>query len=243
MELDFLAFAAHPDDAELSMGGTIIKMIDASKTFGICDLTRGELGTRGTIETRKIEAENASKILGIQVRENLSFVDGQIENSDHNVKSIISIIRKYKPKIIFAPYFNDRHPDHIDVSKLVKRAHFLSGLPKVETSLSGEKQKSFRPDKIFYYAQTYEFTPSFIIDISESFEQKMKAVRAYSTQFHNKEKNSTEPQTFISTPEFIEFLEARAKYYGFKIGKKYGEPFFTEEHVELDLANYFGNLK
>ena len=165
MDLDFLSFAAHPDDAELSMGGTIAKMIDAGKSFGIIDLTQGELGTRGNKETRKLEASEASKILGITVRENLEFPDGNIfVNEEYTIK-IIQIIRKYRPKIIFAPYFNDRHPDHIEASKLIKRAMFLSGLPKIETKIDNETQEAFRPKKLFYFIQTYEFDPTFIVDI------------------------------------------------------------------------------
>lgn len=233
-----MAFAAHPDDVELSIGGTVAKLINNGKTFGIIDLTKGQLGTRGTAETRKAEAEEASKILGITVRENLGFEDGQIFVTNENTVEIIKRIRHYKPKIIFAPYENDRHPDHIETSKLVKRAMFLSGLPKVETSNNGILQEAYRPKRLFYFAQTYEFTPSFVVDISEEFETKMKAIGAYRTQFHQKNDSSGEPQTFISTPEFIKYIEARAKSYGFKIGKKYGEPFYCEEFVELDINNY-----
>ena len=238
MDLDFLSFAAHPDDAELSMGGTIAKMIDTGKSFGIIDLTEGELGTRGNKETRKLEASEASKILGITVRENLEFPDGNIfVNEEYTIK-IIQIIRKYRPKIIFAPYFNDRHPDHIEASKLIKRAMFLSGLPKIETKIDNETQEAFRPKKLFYFIQTYEFDPTFIVDISDTFEKKVKSMRAYKTQFHNEDVQDSEPKTFISDPEFLKYLEARSKTFGFKIGKKYGEPFFSEEALELDLQNY-----
>lgn len=241
MELDFLAFAAHPDDAELSMGGTIAKMINAGKSFGIIDLTKGELGTRGTIETRKEEAKSAGEILGLTLRENLGFPDGNISVNEKNTNEIISQIRKYRPKIIFAPYINDRHPDHVEASKLIKRAMFLSGLPKIETFLNGEKQESYRPKRIFYYFQTYEAIPSFVVDISNTFDIKMDAVRAYKTQFHVEGNTSNEPTTFISTPQFINFLKARAKSFGFKIGKKFGEPFISEEFIELDIENYLEN--
>ena len=242
MELDFLAFAAHPDDVELSMSGTVAKMINSGKTFGVVDLTKGELGTRGTIETRKEEADNASKILGLTIRENLGLPDGKLFINDENTTEIIKSIRKYKPKIIFAPHFVDRHPDHEAVGKIVKRAMFLAGLPKVKTMLNGEEQESYRPKKLFYFILTYEFDPTFIVDISDTFETKMKSVKAYTTQFHVEGNKSDEPETFISSPEFIQFLEARAKSYGFKIGKKYGEPFFCEELVEFDLKNYVENL-
>lgn len=241
MKLDFLTFAAHPDDAELSMGGTIAKMINLGKSFGIIDLTEGELGTRGTKQTRKEEADEASKILGLTVRENLSIPDGNIFVTKENTIKIIRCIRKYRPKIIFAPYFNDRHPDHIEASKLIKRAMFFSGLPKIETKLDGELQKAYRPKKLFYFIQTYEFDPTFIVDISDTFETKLKSMKAYKTQFHNESGEDIEPKTFISEPGFINYLDARSKSFGFKIGKKYGEPFFSEEEMELDLSNYLEN--
>lgn len=237
MNLDVLIFAAHPDDAELAMGGTIAKLTNNNLSVGVIDFTRGELGTRGTIKTRKEEANNASKILGIKVRENLQFPDGEIFVNDKFTLKVISTIRKYKPNIIFAPYFNDRHPDHIETSKIVKRAMFNSGLPKVKTKLRGKFQQAFRPNKLFYYMQTYEFNPSFVVDISDTFGTKMESVLAYKTQFHVKGVELNDPSTFISNPEFIKYLEARAKSFGFKIGKKYGEPFYCEELIELDLIN------
>lgn len=234
MNLDVLVFAAHPDDAELSMGGTIAKLSKLGFKVGVIDLTKGELGTRGNSETRKKEADKASEILSVEHRENLGLKDGSIKFSEDYLKKIISRIRKHQPKIVFAPYFNDRHPDHIGASQLVKEAFFFSGLPKIETEDNDRLQIPFRPQKLFYYMQTYEFKPSFIFDISETFETKMKAVFAYDTQFHNPE--SKEPETFISQPIFIQFIEARAKYFGFKIGKQYGEPFFSEEEIELDFS-------
>lgn len=233
MFLDVLVFAAHPDDAELSMGGTIAKMCGGGLKVGVIDLTKGELGTRGSAETRKSEAQNAAEILKLTIRENLGFKDGSLKPNEDFRRTIISKIRKYQPKIIFAPYFNDRHPDHIGASQLVKEAMFFSGLQKISTEDNGKKQSAYRPQKLFYYMQTYEFKPSFVVDISSTFETKMKAVWAYNTQFHNAE--SREPETFISTPNFIKFIEARAKSFGFKIGKDYGEPFFCEEEIEYDL--------
>lgn len=237
MLLDVLIFAAHPDDAELSMGGTITKLSKLGFKVGVIDLTKGELGTRGTPDTRKKEADKASKILKIALRENLGLKDGTIKFNEDYLRKIISKIRKHKPKLVFAPYFNDRHPDHIGASQLVKEAFFFSGLPKIETKENDRIQIPFRPQKLFYYMQTYEFTPSFIYDISETFETKMKAILAYDTQFHNPE--SKEPETFISQPIFLQFIEARAKYFGFKIGKQYGEAFFCEEEIELDLSTLF----
>ena len=243
MELDFLVFAAHPDDAELSMGGTIAKQIKNGNTFGIVDLTKGELGTRGNINTRAEESASASKILNISIRENLGIPDGKIVENDDNINKIITTIRKYRPTIIFAPYFNDRHPDHIDASMLIKRAYFLSGLTKIKTVFEGSEQEAYRPKKIFYFAQTFEFTPTFIIDISDTFEIKMDAMRAYKTQFYMEGEKSSEPETFISTPDFFDSIIARAKSYGFKIGKKYGEPFYSEEFIEVDLSNMLEGIK
>ena len=235
MNLDVLVFAAHPDDAELSMGGTIAKLTSSGIKVGIVDLTRGELGTRGTAETRQREAFNAAIALKIAVRENLEMPDGNIKNTKENLTKVILEIRKYKPKIIFAPYFNDRHPDHIDASNLIKRAMFSTGLSKIKTFDKEVPQNHYRPDRLYYYMQTYTFEPSFIVDISGFFDMKMKAVEAYSTQFHNPK--SKEPETFISRPEFINYIKSRAEYYGFSIGKMYGEPFFSEEKIELDLVS------
>ncbi|MDP2365879.1 MAG: bacillithiol biosynthesis deacetylase BshB1 [Ignavibacteria bacterium] len=235
MKLDVLVFAAHPDDAELAMGGTIAKLTINNIKVGIIDLTQGELGTRGTAESRQREAFNAAIALKVALRENLEIPDGDIENSKKNVQKIIMEIRKYKPKIIFAPYFNDRHPDHIDASRLVKRAMFSSGLSKIITYDKEVPQIYYRPQKLFYYMQTYTFEPTFVMDISDTFEQKMKSVECYATQFHDPK--SKEPETFISRPEFINYIKSRAEYYGFSIGKMYGEPFFCEEKIELDLVS------
>ncbi len=235
MKLDILIFAAHPDDAELSMGGTIAKLTNAGLKVGVCDLSRGELGTRGTIEIRAEEAKKATEILKLAHRENLGFKDGSIKYNDDYLKKIITSIRKYQPKIIFAPFHNDRHPDHTGASQLVKEAMFFAGLPKIVTDDDGREQQSYRPQKLFYYMQTYEFKPTFIVDISKTFETKMKTVFAYETQFHNP--NIEGPETFISQPKFLKFLEARARYFGFKIGKDYGEAFYCEEEIEYDLIN------
>ncbi len=235
MNLDILVFAAHPDDAELSMGGTISKLTKAGLKVGIVDLTRGELGTRGTAETRQREAFNAGITLKIALRENLGIPDGEIENTKENLMKVIIEIRKYKPKFIFAPYFNDRHPDHIDASNLIKRAMFSTGLAKIKTFDKEVPQQYYRPVKLFYYMQTYTFDPSFIVDISDTFDQKMKAVESYSSQFYDPK--SKEPETFISKPEFLNYIKSRAEFYGFLINKTFGEPFFCEEKIELDLVN------
>lgn len=232
MNLDVLIFAAHPDDAELSMGGTIAKLSSQNFKVGLIDFTRGELGTRGSADIRQKEAFQAALTLKIAVRENLNIPDGNIEKNQQNLIKVIMAIRKYRPKIIFAPYFNDRHPDHIDASMIVKQAMFSTGLMKIKTFDKEVAQQAYRPDKLYYYMQTYTFDPTFIVDISSCFDMKMKAVNSYSSQFFNPK--STEPETFISKPGFIQYIESRAQFYGFQIGKRYGEPFFCEEKIEFD---------
>jgi len=239
MNLDVLVFAAHPDDAELSMGGTIAKLTKNELKVGIVDLTRGELGTRGTVEIRQKEAFQAAGILKVSIRENLLIPDGDIERKKENLMKVIMSIRKYKPKILFAPYFNDRHPDHIHTSRVVKEAMFATGLSKLKTSDREVAQNAYRPLKLFYYMQTYQFEPTFVVDISDSFETKMKAVQCYQSQFHNP--RSKEPETFISRPDFIHYIESRAQVYGFQINKKYGEPFYCEERIELNLVEMLKN--
>ena len=219
MKLDVIVFAAHPDDAELSIGGTIAKFSSLKLKTGIIDLTRGEMSSRGNIKLRQKEADKAGEILGIAYRENLGISDGNIEINKKNLEKIINVIRRLTPKIVFAPYFNDRHPDHIQASKLIKDAMFKTGLTKFKTKFNGKNQSAYRPKKLFYYMQTYSFTPSFIIDITETFNQKFKAIKAYSSQFYDP--NHKGPETFISRPEFLEYVEARAKFYGFQIQKKY----------------------
>ena len=233
MDMDVLVFAAHPDDAELAMGGTIAKLTANGIKVGIADLTEAEMSTRGNPESRKKETQIASQILNLSARINLHMPDGRLKADDEYVDQVISEIRKYKPKIIFAPYFNDRHPDHIGASRIVKYAYFFSGVSKRETSYKDEKQEAFRPDRLFYYMQSYKFEPTFIVDISTYFEPKMDAVKAYGSQFYNPD--APEPNTYISDPKFLGYLEARSKFYGFQIGKEYGEPFFSEEAVELNL--------
>ncbi|MGB9663794.1 MAG: bacillithiol biosynthesis deacetylase BshB1 [Ignavibacteria bacterium] len=231
--LDILAFGAHPDDVELSMGGTIISFVEKGFKVGIIDLTQGELSSRGNLETRKKETEKANKILGIHLRKNLKLKDGQIQIDQNSIQKVVESIRKYKPKIVFAPYFIDRHPDHVNAAQLIKEAVFFSGLKNFHTEKS---LQPYRPSKIFYFMQTYPFEPTFIYDISPYFELKMEAVLAYSSQFYNPQ--SKEPETFISRPEFLNYLKARAEFYGFQIGKQYGEPFFCEEKIEFDFSPY-----
>lgn len=232
-KLDVIAFGAHPDDVELSCGGTIISLVEKGFKVGIVDLTQGELSSRGNFKTRKEETAKATKILGIHYRENLRLKDGDIRIDDKSIKKIVEVIRKHKPKIIFAPYFNDRHPDHIQTAKLIKTAVFKSGL----FNLKLEKNYSpYRPKKVFHYMLMYTFEPTFIYDISQYFDLKMEAILAYSSQFYNH--HSKEPETFISRPEFLNYLKARAEFYGFQIGKLYGEPFYCEEKIEFDFSKY-----
>ncbi len=235
MKLDVLFFAAHPDDVELSSGGTLLKIIKSGKEIGIIDLTRGELGTRGSVSIRKKESAMASAILGASIRENLLIKDGDIVNSPANRRKVITSIRKYRPQVIFLPHFYDRHPDHQNANKLIREASFYSGLTKIITRLNGRVQKAHRPKKNIYYMQTYTFEPSFIVDITNEFELKMKAVKCYESQFFSP--GSKGPQTFISDEKFMDHLESYSKYYGFKIGKKYGEPFYTEEDLEFTVEN------
>ena len=233
MELDVIAFAAHPDDAELAMGGTLAKLSSEGKRVGVIDLSRGELSSRGTVESRKLEWEKASEILGLAHRENLMLPDGKLRPCREYVEAVVSKMRQYKPKIIFSPYKVDRHPDHVGVSQIVKEAHFFSGVWKFETRLNGELQDPFRPAKHFYFMTSYFFEPGFIMDISNFMKEKMESVRAYSSQFYNPE--SDEPETYISKKSFVGYLESRAQTFGFLIGKEYGEGFYSEESIELDL--------
>lgn len=232
LKSDILFFGSHPDDVELSCGGTVLKYTSAGAKVLIIDLTQGELSTRGTILSRQKEAALAGRTLGISSRENLRINDGNIENSVSNRMKVIRVIRKYRPEIIFLPYPSDRHPDHINASKLIRESSFYSGLEKIVTKLNGVKQIHHRPGKLIYYMQTYPFEPSFIVDISTTFKNKMKAIKHYSSQFHNKKFKGSD--TFISDKKFLEYIEARAVFYGFQIGAKYGEPFFTEEKIKID---------
>ncbi len=232
--INILIFTAHPDDAEIGIGGTIAKLTGSGFSVGIIDMTEGELGTRGNAVTRAEEAKAASEILKVKTRENLGFTDGNVRPNEENVRAVVAKIRKYKPVIVIAPYFNDRHPDHVGAGKIVKEAMFFSGLPKYETFENGKLQEAYRPKKLFYFMMTYLFEPTFIIDISDTIETKMKAIRAFKSQFHDPE--SSEPETFISHPEFLKNIEARARHFGFQIGKTYGEPFYCEEKIEFDFA-------
>jgi len=230
-------FAAHPDDAEIGMAGTIAKMCKDGRDVILCDMTRGEMGTRGSMEERMREAENSAEILGIKKRINLGLPDGGLKINDSHIKKAVEVIREYRPKIIFAPYLNDRHPDHIGAAEIVKRAYFFCGAGKYSTEIRGSAQTSYRPSKLFYYSLSYDFEPSFIIDISEFIDTKIKAIQAFGTQFYNPE--SSGEQTLISSKMFLEYIKSRARVNGFKIRKDFGEAFFTEENIELNVESVF----
>ncbi|MCX6200993.1 MAG: bacillithiol biosynthesis deacetylase BshB1 [Bacteroidetes bacterium] len=229
MKLDILAFGVHPDDVELGCAGTIMAAIDQGKKIGIVDLTRGELGTRGTPTTRTQEAEAAAKIMGVDVRENLDMADGFFTNDEAHQRKIIALIRKYQPDIILANAPEDRHPDHGRSAKLVSDAAFLSGLRKVETIHEGITQNAWRPAYTFHYIQDRFIQPSFVIDITAYMERKMEAVLAYGTQFTNAD--TSEPQTYISSPQFLETVKARALMLGKRIGVGYAEGYITEKII------------
>lgn len=239
MQLDLIVFAAHPDDAELGCGGTLISHVRLGKKVGIIDLTRGELGTRGTPETRDSEAAEAARILGLSVRENLGFADGFFVNDRAHQLAIIAKIRQYRPAIVLcnAPY--DRHPDHGKGAHVVADACFLAGLAKIITT-DAEKnpQTAWRPQVVYHYIQDTYLKPDFVIDISAVIEQKIAAVRAFKTQFYDP--NSAEPSTYISDKHFLDRLYARALDLGKPLGFEYGEGFIARRMVGVrnlfDLA-------
>lgn len=235
-ELDILAFAAHPDDAELGCSGTLYKHVLKGYKVGIIDLTRGELGTRGSVELRNKEAEASSKILGISVRENLDFADGFFQNDKAHQLEIIKVIRKYRPKIILANSISDRHIDHGRAADLVADAAFLSGLAKIETSFNGHNQDAWRPQAIYHYIQDYYLKPDFAVDITDTFDKKLESIQCFSSQFFNPKSN--EPETPISSKDFLEFVEARAREFGRPIQAKYAEGFKTARYIGInDLFN------
>jgi bacillithiol biosynthesis deacetylase BshB1 len=234
MKLDILAIGVHPDDVELGCSGVLINEIKSGKKVGVLDLTQGELGSRGTIETRYEEAAKAAMIMGVHMRENLKMRDGFFKNDEEHQKKLIIAIRKYQPEILIANSLKDRHPDHGRAGKMIADSSFLSGLIKVVTeNESGEKQDAWRPKYVFHYIQDRYHEPDFIVDITNVFEQRMEAIKAYTTQFYNPENEDDGPQTYISTPDFLESVIARARMIGKKIGVKYGEGFNTEKRIGL----------
>lgn len=234
MKLDILAIGVHPDDVELGCSGTLINEIKLGKKAGIIDLTQGELGTRGTIETRYNEAANAAMIMGVQVRENLKMRDGFFKNDETHQLQVIQAIRKYQPDIVIGNVLHDRHPDHGRAGSMIAECCFLAGLAKIETKdENGNAQQRWRPSYVLHYIQDWYHEPDLLIDISGVFEQRMKAVQAYTTQFHNTNPNNGEPQTYISTPDFLESVIARARMFGKRIGVKYAEGFISEKKIGI----------
>lgn len=231
MKIDILAFGSHPDDVELSCTGTLLVEKQNGKKIGVIDLTQGELGTRGTPETRKQEAMDATAILGLDVRENLDLGDGFFENSESNKKNVISVIRKYRPEIILINAPEDRHPDHGRGAKLVADASFLSGLIKIETFVDGAVQQPWRPKYVLNYIQDRYLKPNFVVDVTSVFEKKLESIRAYKTQFYNPELN--EPETYISTPDFLDSIIYRARMFGKMIGVKFAEGFISEKMIGI----------
>jgi bacillithiol biosynthesis deacetylase BshB1 len=232
MKLDILAFGAHPDDIELGCGATIAKEVSLGKKVGVVDLTRGELGTRGSGELRIIEANNAAKIMGISVRENLGFADGFFTNDKEHQLEIIKMIRKYKPEIVLCNVIDDRHIDHGKGSKLVSDACFLSGLIKIETAIDGKQQEKWRPKQVYHYIQWKNIAPDFVVDVTGFIDKKMEAVLAYSSQFYDP--NSTEPASPITSKSFIESINYRAQDLGRLIGVEYAEGFTSERYVAVE---------
>jgi bacillithiol biosynthesis deacetylase BshB1 len=233
--VDIIFFGAHPDDVELSCGGTIAKSVKDGLRVGIVDLTRGEMGTRGTPQTRKKEAANAAKALGATFRQHLDFQDGNLQTGREQELEIIELLRVRRPKLVIAPWPDDRHPDHTRTGRIVTEASFYAGLKSLQTGAPAH-----RPQAVLYYMQNYMVPPSFVVDVSRTWKTKMKAVAAFKSQFHDP--NSKEPQTFISDPKFLEMIDARGRHFGALIGVRYGEAFVTKQPPMVDdlIAAYSG---
>lgn len=239
MKLDILAFGVHPDDVELGCAGTLLAAKAEGKKVGVIDLTGGELGTRGTKETRSIEAANAAKVMGLDIRENLGMADGFFQNDEAHQRLVITAIRKYQPEIVLCNAPEDRHPDHGRSAKLVSDAAFLSGLRKIITKdAQGQDQEAWRPKYVFHYIQDRFIQPSFVVDISAYYEQKLEAILAYTTQF-NALDDQGEPQTYISSPQFLDSVRARALMLGKRIGVQYAEGFISEKVLGIDSFDAF----
>jgi bacillithiol biosynthesis deacetylase BshB1 len=226
LKLDVLGFGAHPDDVEISCGGSIAKLVQSGKSVGLIDLTMGELGTRGSGPLRLIEASAAAEVLGVKYRENLQLDDGFFEENQESLLKVIEMIRKYRPEVVLANSIKDRHPDHARGASLVSRACFLSGLRKIETSNEGKVQEVWRPKSVYHYIQDYYIDPDFVIDVSDFFEIKMASIKAYKSQFFDP--NSPEPETPISGSEFFDVLKSRAMDFGRPAGAVLGEGFTVE---------------
>jgi bacillithiol biosynthesis deacetylase BshB1 len=231
MKLDILAIGAHPDDVEMSCGATLAKEIAAGKKVGILDLTRGELGTRGSVVIRKEEADRAAKILGVMVRENLGLKDGFFQNNEESQFAMIKVLRKYRPDVVLCNAVDDRHIDHGKGSKLASDACFLSGLRRIETKLDGNVQEAWRPRQVYHYIQWKDLEPDFVVDVSGFMDKKLEAVFAYRSQFYDE--NSKEPETPISSKNATESLRYRNRNLGRLIGTEYGEGYNVERYVAV----------
>ena len=237
-KLDILALAAHPDDVELSCGGTIAKYCTEGKKVGIVDFTQGQMGTKGSPELRLEEAANAAKAFGLTARENLGFEDVLFENNIEHQLKVVEVLRKYQPEILLINSPNDRHPDHVKAAELSKAAVFLSGLLKIETEVDGKIQDIWRPRVVYHYIQSRMLTPDFVLDVSDHIEVRNKAIWAFKSQLHNPE--SDDPDTYISSPEFMKMLDARCKLLGHSIGVEYGEGFIGTRNI--GASDLFGLL-
>jgi bacillithiol biosynthesis deacetylase BshB1 len=235
MKLDILAFGAHPDDVEISCSGTIAKEIAHGKKVGIIDLTRGELGTRGTATIRDQEAASAARLLGVVIRENMNYRDGFFINDEKHQLEIIKKIRHYQPEIVLCNAIKDRHIDHEKGSNLVSDACFLAGLLKIETQYNGENQKPWRPKMVYHYIQWQEIEPNFVVDISDYMEIKLNSVKCYQSQFYNP--NSKEPETPITSKNFLNSVQYRSENLGRIIGVAYAEGFTIERYVGVKLLS------
>nr|WP_297782834.1 bacillithiol biosynthesis deacetylase BshB1 [uncultured Allomuricauda sp.] len=234
MKLDILVFGAHPDDAELGAGATIAKEVSKGKKVGIVDLTRGELGTRGSAEIRDQEAAKAAKILGVAVRENMEFADGFFVNDREHQLELIKIIRKYRPEIVLCNAIDDRHIDHARGSKLLSDACFLSGLMKIDTKMDGDDvwQEAWRPKLVYHFIQWKSLEPDFVVDVTGFIEKKTEAIMAYASQFYDP--NSDEPETPISSKNFTDSVNYRARDLGRIIGVEHAEGFTVERYIGVD---------
>ncbi|HEX4374677.1 MAG TPA: bacillithiol biosynthesis deacetylase BshB1 [Puia sp.] len=243
MKLDVLAIAVHPDDVELCCAGTLMMEKLSGKKVGIVDLTRGELGTRGTAELRDVESAKAASIMQVDVRENLKMADGFFKNDEEHQRLLIRAIRKYQPEIVLANPLADRHPDHGRAGNLIADACFLSGLRKIETvDKDGISQQSWRPKYVFHYIQDRYYQPSFVYDITPVFERKLESIKAYSSQFFSKEYDKDEPQTYISSPEFLNSIIGRHQMFGKMIGVGYAEGFISEKMIGVQNFDSFVQL-
>ena len=239
-KIQVLAIAVHPDDVELGCSGTLMMEKARGKTVGVIDLTKGELGTRGTPELRLQEAAKAAGIMGLDIRENLGMADGFFQHNEENQRKLIRAIRKYQPEIVLSSALEDRHPDHGRAGKLISDSCFLSGLRKISTTdESGKEQEQWRPKYVFHIIQDRFYQPSFVYDISSVFDRKLESIRAYSSQFHSTTYDQDEPQTYISGPEFLESIIGRAQMLGKMIGVKYAEGFISEKMIGVSSLDSF----